>query len=57
MARLDKNSNIWRVGKLEQLFRRTGFFLWSLKGSVTNEVITGFAITGVDPQQGFTNHR
>ena len=43
MARLDKNFNTWRVGRLEQLFRRTGLFLWSLKGTVTNEVITGFA--------------
>ncbi len=43
MARLDKNSGIWRVGRLEQLFRRTGLFLWSLKGTVKNEVITGFA--------------
>ena len=43
MARLDENSSIWRVGKLEQLFRRTGLFLWSLKGTATNEVFTGFA--------------
>jgi uncharacterized heparinase superfamily protein len=43
MARLDKNPRIWHVGKLEQLFRRTGLFLWGLKGTVTNEVINGFA--------------
>ena len=43
MTRLDKNPHIWRVGKLEQLFRRTGFFLWSLKGTVTDEAITSFA--------------
>jgi uncharacterized heparinase superfamily protein len=43
MARLDKNSSIWRVGRLEQLFRRTGLFLWSLKGTATNEGFTGFA--------------
>ena len=43
MVRLDKNSSIWRVGRLEKLFRRTSLFLWSLKGTVTNEVITGFA--------------
>ena len=43
MARLDKNLRIWRVGRLEQLFRRTGLFLWSLKGTATKEVITGFA--------------
>ena len=43
MARLDKNPRIWHVGKLEQLFRRTGLFLWGLKGTATNEVINGFA--------------
>ena len=43
MARLDRNYSIWHVGRVEQLFRRTSFFLWSLKGTVTNEVITGFA--------------
>ena len=31
------------MGRLEQLFRRTGLFLWSLKGTATNEVFTGFA--------------
>lgn len=43
MARLDKNSSIWRIGRLEQLFRRTGLFLWSLKGTVASESINGFA--------------
>ena len=43
MARLDKNSSIWRVGRLEQLLRSTGLFLWSLKGTVANEAINGFA--------------
>jgi uncharacterized heparinase superfamily protein len=43
MARLEDNSSIWRVGRLEQLFRRTSLFLWSLKGTEKNEVITGFA--------------
>ncbi len=43
MARLDKNYSIWRVGRIEQLFRRTNLFLWSLRGTVTNELITGFA--------------
>ena len=43
MARINKNYSIWRVGRIEQLFRRTSFFLWTLKGTVTNELITGFA--------------
>ena len=42
-GKADKNTSIWRVGRLEQLFRRTSLFLWSLKGTETNEVITGFA--------------
>ena len=48
MARLDKNSSIWRVGKLEQLFRRTGLFLWSLKGTATTRFLRASRITGVD---------
>ena len=43
MARLDKNSSIWRVGKLEQLFRHTGLFLWSLRGGKSNVIITGYS--------------
>ncbi len=43
MARLGKNPSIWHVGRLEQLFRRTDLFLWSLKGTATVEEINGFA--------------
>jgi len=43
MAKRDKNTDSWRVGKLEQLFRHTGLFLWSLRGSKPNVIITGYS--------------
>ena len=43
MANRSKNSDSWRVGKLEQLFRHTGLFLWSLRGGKSNVIITGYS--------------
>ena len=43
MAKRGKNIEPWRVGKLEQLFRHTGLFLWSLRGSKPNVIITGYS--------------
>ena len=43
MAKRGKNPDSWRVGKLEQLFRHTGLFLWSLRGSKPNVIITGYS--------------
>jgi uncharacterized heparinase superfamily protein len=43
MANRGKNPDSWRVGKLEQLFRHTGLFLWSLRGSKSNVIITGYS--------------
>ena len=43
MANRGKNPDSWRVGKLEQLFRHTGLFLWSLRGSESNVIITGYS--------------
>ena len=43
MAKRGKNLDAWRVGKLEQLFRHTGLFLWSLRGSKSNAIITGYS--------------
>ncbi len=43
MTGIGKNSSIWRVGRLEQLFRRTGLFLWTIRGTAESETITGYA--------------
>ena len=43
MTGISKNSSIWRVGRLEQLFRRTGLFLWTIRGAAASEAMTGYA--------------
>ena len=43
MAKLGRNPSSWRVGRLEQLFRHTGLFLWSLRGTAESEIIIGYA--------------
>ena len=40
---MGKNSSIWHVGRLEQLFRRTALFLWTIRGNAASKTITGYA--------------